>query len=775
MKNKNISFLYCIKCLTIVSSILLAHYTSSAQFNWNPLIFPTNLYSQTSIAISEDDSHAITVGGYHSYYTSIDSGNTWVRGRIPRPGFLTSVTYFSRLGILASDDNGMIFRSTDHGVQWNEIVVQQGISITCIRRVQDSIILCTTEDGKIFRSTDSGILWNLVFEGQHALQNIAIGKNGHILIVGDNGTILQSSNIGVNWISTEAKAPEKIKLKRVAHVYDSTWMIAGDTSYLARTTDNGRSWEYIVPDTSQKNRRYNASTLTFTNNGIGVFTEYDVRNNPTAHIYCTWDGGKTWKFGYNVFFDGYPEVFSMQGIQFFKQSTKGIIAGYFDRISKMNVLSDTSMYAYERITLVGALTDIFYTSIFIAGASKTSYFRTIDSSRMQVLREYDDKGNELKTWRFKDSSIKFKYVHAQKFDDNHAIIYSDSMLNIQNSTTQLLFTSDGGESWRVSKPDTIVNKFNRGYWKNYSNGVLTSKSGFTAYKTVDAGYSWKKIDYPAEYESIKIESFNSDSTAYIAFGTKKADKSIDLLRLSEDLVWTPILTDLPKGRLITKDANHMIINYSGKVYLIRLNNSAMTGLLQLLGTDDGWLSKPGVSMFLNDTLIHASNDYDFRYSIDSGLTFIKMIDPFLSSMSKALAGSSWSLDRPGTIFSLNNSIIINIVPGGMVLKGEPSELITNIQETTSDIYTNPPYPNPFSKSTTIAVDWLFTLSAQSLTLKVYNAIGEEVRDLTKDLHAHAQNYRSSLIFDAGNLPDGVYYVVCKGGNHTSTQRLIITR
>lgn len=180
-------------------------------------------------------------------------------------------------------------------------------------------------------------------------------------------------------------------------------------------------------------------------------------------------------------------------------------------------------------------------------------------------------------------------------------------------------------------------------------------------------------------------------------------------------------------------------------------------------------------MFFNDTLIHASNDYDFRYSIDSGLTFKKMIDPFLSSMIKGLSGSSWSLHRPGTIFSLNNSIIINIVPNGMVLKGEPNQLITNIQETTSDIYTNPPYPNPFSKSTTISVDWLFTLSVQSLTLKVYNSIGEEVRDMTKELRLQAGPYSSSVTFEAGNLPDGVYYAVCKGGPHISSQRLIIAR
>ena len=28
---------------------------------------------------------------------------------------------------------------------------------------------------------------------------------------------------------------------------------------------------------------------------------------------------------------------------------------------------------------------------------------------------------------------------------------------------------------------------------------------------------------------------------------------------------------------------------------------------------------------------------------------------------------------------------------------------------------------------------------------------------------------------AGNLPDGVYYVVCKGGPHISSQRLIIAK
>ena len=142
---------------------------------------------------------------------------------------------------------------------------------------------------------------------------------------------------------------------------------------------------------------------------------------------------------------------------------------------------------------------------------------------------------------------------------------------------------------------------------------------------------------------------------------------------------------------------------------------------------------------------------------------------------KDMFSSVFNLHRPSSFITIGKRVLLSTAPGGIVIISDPINYATNIQETTSDIYTNPPYPNPFSKSTTISVDWLFTLSVQSLTLKVYNSIGEEVRDVTKDLHAHAQNYRSSLVFDAGNLPDGVYYVVCKGGPHISSQRLIIAR
>ena len=73
------------------------------------------------------------------------------------------------------------------------------------------------------------------------------------------------------------------------------------------------------------------------------------------------------------------------------------------------------------------------------------------------------------------------------------------------------------------------------------------------------------------------------------------------------------------------------------------------------------------------------------------------------------------------------------------------------------------------------IDWLFTMNVNALTLKIYNIKGEEVRDMTKELRLQAGPYSSSVTFEAGNLPDGVYYAVCKGGPHISSQRLIIAR
>jgi len=755
------------------------------QVKWNKHFIFDRIAAQNRAAISKDGKHAITVGYMNTYYTCSDASITdpfnkslsWKKGTIDGFSNLTSVAYFSNQGIIISNDEGMLFRSTDHGLEWSTIELEKDIHITCIQHIQDSILLTSTLNGSIFRSTDSGLSWALVQKVEFGLNDLSFGKNGSVLAIGQKGLILESKDLGKTWKKTVEQAPDSVNLISVSYVYDSTWVIAGDTSYLARTTNNGNSWNYIITDTSNKKRKYYVSFTSFTDNGIGVIIDYNMVV-PIANIFFTWDGGKTWKPGSNIYFDGIPDIHQITDIQFFSGSLFGIVSGASDRVSSIRIIKDSLPYAYERMPIVTWRGNSYSPSNFYVSSGNTTYFRTVDTLRKQFLIEHDLTGKVVKEWRFADSSSRYKYVSAQRLNDKHIIIYVDSTKLFSTTwlMTLLIMTKDGGNTWDTIRPfqnsPGSLNKFDKGYWRDSYNGLINTKpSGKATVITSDGGLTWKSIEHPTEYEKVVIESFSSDSTSYIGIATKANDKSMDLVSLNDKHEWKVLLSNIPQGRLIIKDPQNLFIHDGNNITLLSISSNGNFATQKIIGPSNiQWMTTRGKSLWIGNVLLHAEQTFDIRYSLDSGITFIPIKDEILNKLQSRFKGAVYLTK---SFISIGNRALLHT--DEITLLSDPIDFVTNIQETTSDIYTNPPYPNPFSKSTTISVDWLFTLSVQSLTLKVYNSIGEEVRDVTKDLHAQAQNYRSSLVFDAGNLPDGVYYAVCKGGSHISSQRLIIAR
>lgn len=755
------------------------------QVKWNKHFIFDRIAAQNKAAISKDGKHAITVGYMNTYYTCSDASITdpfnkslsWKKGTIDGFSNLTSVAYFSNQGIIISNDEGMLFRSTDHGLEWSTIELEKDVRITCIQHIQDSILLTSTLNGSIFRSTDSGLSWALVQKVEFGLNDLAFGKNASVLAIGQKGLILESKDLGKTWKKTVEQAPDSVNLISVSYVYDSTWVIAGDTSYLARTTNNGNSWNYIITDTSNKKRKYYVSFTSFTDNGIGVIIDYNMVV-PIANIFFTWDGGKTWKPGSNIYFDGIPDIHQITDIQFFSGTLFGIASGASDRVSSIRIIKDSLPYAYERMPIVTQLGNSYNPSNFYVGSGNATYFRTVDTLRKQFLREHDLSGKVVKEWRFIDSSSRYKYVTAQRLNDNHVIIYVDStkLFSTTRLMTLLIMTKDGGNTWDTIRPflnsPGSLNKFDKGYWRDSFNGLINTKpSGIATVITSDGGLTWKSIAHPTEYEEVVIESFSSDSTSYIGIAKKANDKSMDLISLNDKHEWKVLLSNIPQGRLIIKDPQNLFIHDGNNITLLSISSNGNFATQRIIGPSNiQWMTTRGKSLWIGNVLLHAEQTFDIRYSLDSGITFIPIKDEILNKLQSRFKGVVY---LPKSFISIGNRALLHT--DEITLLSDPIDFVTNIQETTSDIYTNPPFPNPFSKSTTISVDWLFTLSVQSLTLKVYNSIGEEVRDITKELRLQAGPYSSSVTFEAGNLPDGVYYVVCKGGPHISSQRLIIAR
>ncbi len=79
------------------------------------------------------------------------------------------------------------------------------------------------------------------------------------------------------------------------------------------------------------------------------------------------------------------------------------------------------------------------------------------------------------------------------------------------------------------------------------------------------------------------------------------------------------------------------------------------------------------------------------------------------------------------------------------------------------------YPNPFNPSTTIG----YALpTSVHVILKVYDVLGREVKTLVDQFQA-AGTY--GVMFDASDLPSGVYFYQLSAGSHTFTKKLMLVK
>ncbi len=79
------------------------------------------------------------------------------------------------------------------------------------------------------------------------------------------------------------------------------------------------------------------------------------------------------------------------------------------------------------------------------------------------------------------------------------------------------------------------------------------------------------------------------------------------------------------------------------------------------------------------------------------------------------------------------------------------------------------YPNPFNPTTTIKYE---LPEEVSVTLKVYNILGQEVKTL---INSFQQAGRYELEFDAGHLASGTYFLRLETDHYTGVKKMLILK
>jgi photosystem II stability/assembly factor-like uncharacterized protein len=132
--------------------------------------------------------------------------------------------------------------------------------------------------GAIVKSTDGGSNWETIYWANSPLRAMDFVSNNVAYIVGDNGLILKTTDIGVTW--NQLTEPLRVNYYDVDFVTPNTGWVVGENATILRTDDGAASW---IPQQSEPNVVY--SSVRFYDSDTG----YVVGENGT--ILRTFNGG----------------------------------------------------------------------------------------------------------------------------------------------------------------------------------------------------------------------------------------------------------------------------------------------------------------------------------------------------------------------------------------------------------------------------------------------------------------------------------------------------
>ena len=132
--------------------------------------------------------------------------------------------------------------------QWDKISVTTSQTLNAIANPSASSIIIVGDSGTILKSSNNGSSFNKILAPnvQH-LKAVAFSSNNIGFAVGSAGTIIKSSNGGSVWSSVSS--PSNVQLNAITFYDSSNGLIAGNNGCILKTVDAGAHWTNITPVT----------------------------------------------------------------------------------------------------------------------------------------------------------------------------------------------------------------------------------------------------------------------------------------------------------------------------------------------------------------------------------------------------------------------------------------------------------------------------------------------------------------------------------------------
>ncbi|MDD0975240.1 YCF48-related protein [Pseudomonas sp. TNT2022 ID681] len=192
----------------------------------------------------ENTQHGIAIGAYGAALETTDGGKHWqdIGDRLDnQDGYhLNGIAAVKDAGLFIVGEQGSMFRSSDNGQTWETVQgPYEGTLFGVIGTSQANTLLAYGLRGNLYRSTDFGTSWDkIALQGvrgplEFGLYGATLLDDGSLVLVGNGGTVLRSSDDGVSF--AVVNRADRLALSAVSGLADGNLIVVGQGGEHAAT------------------------------------------------------------------------------------------------------------------------------------------------------------------------------------------------------------------------------------------------------------------------------------------------------------------------------------------------------------------------------------------------------------------------------------------------------------------------------------------------------------------------------------------------------------
>jgi photosystem II stability/assembly factor-like uncharacterized protein len=464
--------------------------TTDGGLNWISQIASQSLVFLYDVDfVNQNFGFAVGWGSEGQVYKTTDGGNNWtpvsltgtwltkVHFRDQLNGYAVgchsnyiSVTSdpFMGTSINVSSPKLKVWKTTNGGVDWTSTYWELSGYLRGINFKDNNNGIFVGDGGAIIKTIDGAQSFSFITNPaipQITYNDIAYTNSSHILVAGNFGYILKSSDNGVTWIVKNGNGTTN-SINSCFFLNQQTAYACCNNGVVLKTTNGGSVWLAQTAGGTQYDDWY---SIYFTDEQHGWVV------GETGKMRYTTNGGTTWTNKYT------SNSWTINGLCFKDQNT-GFAVGEHGTLLKTNDGGNN----WSKITL--STTNTLYGIQFIDNNGWIS-----------------GTGIVIKTT---DGGLNWTVIQLSEYQNTffYSVCFINSDLGwLCGSNGSLLKTTDGGQTW-VKYFSGTTNDLRKVYFFDQYIGWVTGVNGIVL-KTVDGGNKWGEIRTGINYPTSQFSSY----------------------------------------------------------------------------------------------------------------------------------------------------------------------------------------------------------------------------------------------------------------------------